>query len=181
MRTLSFVGALLAGAALVFGAAPADAQIKVGFIYPQKLLAEAPGVAEANKTLEDEAGRSRTEMQRLEDELKKLQGDFEKQQSTLSATVKQQRQQELQAKFTAYQQRGGELEQSLARRRAELLRPIEQRVMDAIESVRKEGGYAIIFDASAAVSADSTLDVTDRVLARLKAGGPTAAGNRPGK
>jgi Skp family chaperone for outer membrane proteins len=45
------------------------------------------------------------------------------------------------------------------------------RVEQVIETIRKEGGYAIIFDvaSSAMISADSTLDLTTQVITRLKA------------
>lgn len=45
-----------------------------------------------------------------------------------------------------------------------------QRIEEAISAVRQEGGFAMLFDAAtdAIVSADTTLDMTERVLARLR-------------
>ncbi len=50
------------------------------------------------------------------------------------------------------------------------VRELVQRIEQAISAVRQEGGYAILLDAAtdAIVSADTTLDVTQQVLARLQ-------------
>ena len=59
-------------------------------------------------------------------------------------------------------------------RQRELLEPIQSRVTAVIEGIRAEGNFAIIFDITAPgsgiVTADKSLDLTDRVIARLQAG-----------
>jgi Skp family chaperone for outer membrane proteins len=61
-------------------------------------------------------------------------------------------------------------------RQAQLVKPIMERVQNVIEAIRAEDGYSMILDvgagASVVVAADKRLDLTDRVLARLKAQGP---------
>lgn len=174
-RFFSF-GSLLAAALLVGGAGSAEAQAKIGYVNTQKLVAEAPGSKEAQQTLEREMGQYRTQVDSLEKSLQKMQEDFQKQEASLTAAVKQQRQQQLQQSFAAYQQRVGQLEQTAAQRQQQLVEPIMKRIKDTIEVVRKEGGYAIIFDGgnSGMVAADPALDLTDRVLTRLRAGGGTS-------
>jgi Skp family chaperone for outer membrane proteins len=58
----------------------------------------------------------------------------------------------------------------------EIMKPAMDKVDAAIDALRKEGGYAIIFDAGrgAMVSADTTLDLTKQVLARLRGSAPMA-------
>ncbi|HEX2095382.1 MAG TPA: OmpH family outer membrane protein [Longimicrobiaceae bacterium] len=172
-RFFSF-GGILAAALLAFGVSTADAQaVKIGFINSQKILAEAPGSAEAQQTLQREMGQYQTQVDSMQNELQRLQQDFERQQSTLSAQARQQRQQELQQRFTAYQQRMGQLQQTAQQREAQLVDPIMRRIRETIETIRREGGYAMIFDAanSGMVAADSTLDLTERVLVRLRGTG----------
>ncbi|HEY0351379.1 MAG TPA: OmpH family outer membrane protein, partial [Gemmatimonadales bacterium] len=59
-------------------------------------------------------------------------------------------------------------------RERELLDPIQTKVNSVIEGVRAAGNYAIIFDVSAPnngiVTADKSLDLTQRVIQQLKAG-----------
>jgi Skp family chaperone for outer membrane proteins len=61
-------------------------------------------------------------------------------------------------------------------RQAQLVKPIMERVQSVIETIRTEEGYSMIFDVgsqvSVVVAADKKLDLTDRVLARLKSQGP---------
>ncbi len=151
-----------------FASASAQQAPKLGWINSQRIRAEAPGVAEARKTLEGEVTRSRTQVDSLSRELQRLEGDFQRQQANLSATVRQQREQEFQQKLTTAQQRVAQLEQTMQRREAELFGPINQRINDAVEAVRKEGSYAMIFDAAVLATADPALDLTTRVLERLR-------------
>lgn len=159
---------LFAFAALL-GASAAEAQApKLGWINTQRLRAEAPGVAEARTTLQTEARRWEAQVDSLQKELERLQGDFQRQQASLSATARQQREQEFRQRFTAAQQRVAQIQQSARQREAALFDPISRRIEQAVEAVRKEGNYAMIFDSSTLATADPALDLTARVLERLR-------------
>lgn len=160
---------------LALGAAhvePAAAQqaTRFAFVNSQKILAEAPGSREATQAFEREMQRFRVEVDSLEQQLERTQADFQRQQATLSPQAREQRQQAMQQQFTTYQTRLSELERTAQQRQSELVEPIMKRISDAIEEMRTEGNYAMIFDASAGVlvTADPSLDLTDRVLARLR-------------
>ena len=62
-------------------------------------------------------------------------------------------------------------------RQQELLGPILEQVGAVIETLRSEGNYSIVLDASkeGLVAADTTLDITDAVLARLGVEAPPPA------
>lgn len=173
MKRLFSAGALLALALVAAGVPAAHAQtpFKIAFINSQRLLAEAPGSTEAQQTLQREQAGYRAQVDSMEKALQQLQTTYESQQATLSAAVKQQRQTEMQQRYTAYQQRVQQLEQTAQQRQAQLVEPIMKRIRDTLEVMRKEGGYAMIFDASTSgvVAADTTLDITNQVLARLRA------------
>lgn len=165
-------GWMLAVCAVLFTGwvAPAAAQAKLGYVNSQKVLAEAPGTAEAQRTLESDMERFRVELDSLGKQIETMRTDLERQQSTLSATARQQRQQQIQQKMETGQRRFAEVQQLMQRREAELMEPIMKRVSEAIEAVRKEGSYAMIFDTgSGIVAADPALNLTDRVLERLRA------------
>lgn len=162
-------------AAAVAIAIPTDAQAqRFGYIDSQRILAEAPGTNEAQSAFESDLANYRAELEQLEAELEQMQADFDRQQATMTAAVREQRQQEMQQKFIQYQQRQMELEESARRLQAELVGPIMERIVQVIELIRQEGGYALIFDAGsgALISADPSLDLTDQVLARLQQGNP---------
>jgi outer membrane protein len=158
-------------ALLVTGAVGAEGQApRLGYINSQRIMAEAPGTTEAQTAFEQDMQSYRTELQRLETELDTLQQSLERQQGTLSAAARQERQQEIQQRFMAYQQRQAELEQQAQQRQAELVSPIMQRISVVIEEIREEGGYAMIFDTAtgAVITADPALDLTEQVLERLR-------------
>ena len=153
-----------AGAALAQGT-------KLGYVNSQRLMAEAPGTVEATQAFEADMAMYRNELARLEAELDTLQTNFDRQQATLSATVREERQTEMQQKFATYQQRRTQLEETAQRRQAELVAPIMERINVVIEELRVEGSYGLIFDAAAGsfAAADPALDLTDQVLQRLQA------------
>lgn len=172
---------LLAAALL---AAPAQAQSaipaipKFGYINSQRILAEAPGRVEAEAQFEREVGTYRTQIQRMEDSLRTLAAAFERDQATLTPTARQQRATSLRTLETGFQRRADSLNQTMQRRQAELVRPIMEQVNQILDSIRAEERYSFIFDVSASgqpiVAADTTLDLTTRVIARLRAAPPTA-------
>jgi outer membrane protein len=164
------LGGVEAAEAQQRGAAATNQGTRFAFINSQKVLAEAPGAREAQQTFEREMQRFRTEVDSLEQQLEEMRVDLERQQATLSPQVRQQRQQAMQQQFTTYQSRLNELERTAQRRQSELVEPIMKRISDTIEEVRREGNYGMIFDASAGalITADPALDLTDRVLARLR-------------
>lgn len=165
------VGVLVWTAAVLVGAVEADAQAsRLGYINSQRIMAEAPGTAEAQAAFEQDMQRYQSELQRFETELETLQGNFERQQATLTAVVRQERMAEMQQKLMEYQQRREELEEEAQRRQGELVQPIMQKVTVVIEQIRGEGNYSIIFDAATGsmIAADPALDLTDQVLQRLR-------------
>lgn len=176
-RVLSVLGAV---AALVMAAPAGAQQLKVGFINSQRVLAEAPEVAAAQQTLERELPGFRAQVDSLERALQQGQENFQRQQATLSEQVRQQRQTELQQQFQAYQQRVAQLEQTVQRRQGELVAPAMRRINDTVEAVRREGSFSFIVDASngGIVAVDPALDITDRVIQRLR-GGAAAPAPRP--
>jgi outer membrane protein len=179
MKRTYFVGALCA-LALMAGHAPAEAQARgaaqaqatrFAFINSQRILAQAPGAAEAEQTFEREMTRYRQEIEQLRLQIERAGEEFERQQASMRPADRTARQEQLQQQFQSYQQRVTELERTAQRRQAELVEPIMKRISDTIEEMRRESGYSMIFDSSTGVliTADPALDLTDRVLQRLRA------------
>lgn len=171
----------LALALLTFLSLPARAQgVKVAYVQTSVLLDQAPGRAEAEAQFDKETGTFRDQIKRMSDSLNAMVTDFQKRQATLAAAARETQGRGIAAKEQEYQRRTQELEQKAQARQAELVQPILDRIKQAIEDVRAEGGYAMIFNAdqgSPIVAVDKSLNVTDRVLTKLK--GTTAAAPRP--
>jgi Skp family chaperone for outer membrane proteins len=92
----------------------------------------------------------------------------------LSPTARQAKRKDLQGQQQKMEQRVQELQKRATDREKELLEPIQTKVNTVIEGVRAAGNYAVIFDVSAPnsgiVTADKSLDITQRVIQQLKSG-----------
>lgn len=177
-RVAALLVALTAGAVpLMAQQAPASAAAnRVAFVNMRKVLGETPGYAQAESTFVREMAGYRTEFQRLQTTLDSSAQAFEQQATLLSQTARTARRRELETQQQQLEQRGQELQQRASTRERELLDPIQTRVVAVIERLRAAGGYSMIFDVSAQtntiVTADPALDLSDRVIADLKANRP---------
>jgi outer membrane protein len=167
------VTALMAAAALVLVALPAAAQapVRIGYVNSERILEAAPGAREAEQVFQREMQGFQSELQRMGEELQKMMSDFEQQQVMLSPDARRTRQEAIQQRQRQYMERQQQIEQQAGRRQAELVQPIMKRINDAIEEVRQAGNYSLILDSASGllVAADPALDLTDQVLARLRA------------
>jgi outer membrane protein len=151
---------------------------KIGYIRSTVLLDQAPGRAEAEAQFNKDAQVYEAEMKRMSDSLDTMVAAFQKAQATMTAAARDAKQKELQARNAEYQRRTADLRQKAQQRQGELVQPILDKVKGAIEDVRVEGGYSFILNAdegSSIVAMDKNLDLTEKVLAKLRAGTGTAA------
>jgi outer membrane protein len=147
---------------------------KLAYVNTQAILKQTPGYVKAESTFTKELANYRVEVQKLQASLDSAASDFDQQSVMLSPTQRAAKRKDLQAQQQKLEQRTQELQQQAATRERELLDPIQNKVNSVIEGVRAAGNYAMIFDVSAPnngiVTADKTLDLTQRVIQQLKAG-----------
>ena len=180
----------LATSLIVAGAAAAQAQAgtatpaKIAYINSAQLLAQAPGRAEAEAQFDREVGVYRQQIQRMDDSLRTMVAAFDRDAAKMDSASRETRRTTIGRREAEYQQRARGLDSTMQARQAQLVKPIMERVQSVIEAIRTEEGYSMIFDVGAqtslVVAADKKLDLTDRVLARLKSQGvPPATGAIP--
>jgi len=171
---------IVAGTAAAQAPQGAAASAKIGYINSALLLQQAPGRAEAEAQFEREVGVYRQQIQRMDDSLRTLVAAFDRDVAKLDSVTRETRRTSIGQREVQYQARARGLDSTMQARQAQLVKPIMERVQSVIEAIRSEDGYAMIFDVgsqvSLVVSADKKLDLTERVLARLKSQGiPPAA------
>ncbi|MGK2963797.1 MAG: OmpH family outer membrane protein [Gemmatimonadaceae bacterium] len=164
--------ALVVGAASA-GTASAQAAPKFGFINSAAILAEAPGREAAETRFKTEVTAYEGQLSRMRDSLEAMASAFERDAPRLDSAARVTRARSIQETEVSYQNRARDMDQQMQRRQGELIRPIMENIQKIIEQVRAEDGYAMIFDvasqASVIVAADKSLDLTPKVLARVKA------------
>ena len=179
MRTV-YCG-ILAVVGLLTSATPGLAQgQKIGYLDSERILREAPGAENVRTQIQQEVSKFEAQVQVLRDSLEKMVADYQQKSVMLSPDEKRKREQELTKMQTQLGQQAQQLEQQAIQKQNELMAPVMQQVEKVISDIRREEGYALIFDVAsrALVSADTTLDLTSKVIARLKATpGPTANNN----
>lgn len=150
-----------------------------GFVYlnSQEVLTQAPGSNEAQRTFERELAEMQSELQTRASVLDSLVRDYQRQEVLLSPQAREEKQAEIRTKQQELQSRRAELDSRARQRQQELLKPILDRVSAVIEEMRRENGWPMVFDVSAegVVAADPSLDITARVIDRLRQGAPDTA------
>ena len=147
---------------------------KVAYVNTQAILRATPGYAAAESTFAKELQTYRVEVQKLQATLDSSASDFDQKSVMLTPTQRDAKRKELQGQQQKLEQRTQELQKRASDREKELLDPIQTKVNTVIEGIRAAGNYAVIFDVSAPnsgiVTADKSLDLTERVIQQLKSG-----------
>lgn len=145
---------------------------KIAYVNISALLQEAPGRAAAEATLQREGQSSDAQMQKMSDSLNKLVASYQKREASLTPAQRETQQKAIANIQTEFQGKALQLRQELAQRENELMAPLQEAVMKVLEDIRTEDGFSIILadnpQARVILAADKNLDITDRVVARLK-------------
>jgi outer membrane protein len=151
------------------GAAP----LKIGYVNTQLLMEAAPGRAQAESLLKKEGDTYQAQLQKMQDSLNNMLAKYQKDEPTLSAAAKKKAQDNMQGLETEIQGRNLQLQQQFQNRQNEVLAPIQDVVRKVLEDIRVEDGFAMILDKTPGqtpiIVADKNLDITDRVVSRLRA------------
>jgi outer membrane protein len=168
---LALVLTVVAGVARAQGGAAGT--FKIGYVNTASLMEAAPGRAAAESLLTKEGETYRTQLQKLSDSLNKRMADYQKAEPTLAAATKTKRQQELQDLQNEIEAKNVQFQSQFQQRTSEVMAPIQDVVRKVLEDIRVEDGYAMILDKTPGqtpiIVADKNLDITDRVVSRLRA------------
>lgn len=170
LKRFSFL-VLSAGIAGLLTASTARAQLKVGFVDPQQILASYKPFQDAQKEYnqyEQELNRDFTTRQ---NELQQMKENFQRQSLLLSDKRKEEEQQAILKKQQDLQDYLKEITSEngkLAKRNQELSQPILDKVNAVVKQVAKANGYDFVFNTQALVYANPDHDLTQKVLDELQ-------------
>jgi outer membrane protein len=169
-RALSAAAVFLIAAAAPVLAQSASTQ-KLAYVDSRKILDQAPGSPKADSLFKLELVGFEAEVKKMQDSFQKKVEDFNKVKPTLAAAEIEKRSQALGALQQEYSQKTQELQNQADQRRGELLQPVIDQIKLVLEDIRVEQGLSFVFDVSSSsgiVAADKNLDISDRVLAKLR-------------
>ena len=166
MKKLFFVLILIFGTSFAFGQ-------KYGYIDSDYILASVPEYTEAKDKLDKLADRWTKEIEERYAVLKTKKDNFAREEVLLPAEEKQKRKEEIERLETEAMQmqklRFG-VEGDYFQKRQELIKPIQDKVYDAMQKVASKRNYTFVFDKanqSNLVYADSKFDISDEVLKEM--------------
>ncbi len=134
----------LAALALL-AALPAQAQdLKVGYTDYEVLLANMPQMASVQEQMQQFYTENQQKLQQQAQDFREKAERYEKQVSLLSAEARAEREQELGTLQQQVQVAAQQADQMLQQKRAELMRPLFERLQEAIDSVAKSKNLDIV-------------------------------------
>lgn len=135
--------------ALVMSSSSLFAQ-KFGRINMQELIAAMPETKTAQTNIEAYAKDLSDNLETMQVELNTKYTEYSKNETTMSETVKQTKQKDMQDLSTRMQEFEQNARQDIQKKQNELLEPIIKKAKDAVDKVAKAGAYVGVFDTSIA-------------------------------
>ena len=161
---------LFLGVALFMMSGVVNAQVKIAHVNTAEILDAMPDKAKAEKSLEKYYGELQNQLEAMAKEYQTKMQDYEANQATMSNLVKQSKEKEIVDLQTRIQQFQVNAENEFEGKRAELLKPMLDKIQNAINAVGKEKGYTYILDLATGAAVDvgdNAVDCTKDVKAKL--------------
>lgn len=158
---------------LLFAVATAASAQKFALIDMEYILKNIPAYGSAMTQLEQDSKQWQAEVDKLSAEAKELYKEYQSQVSKLTDAQRGQKEEAVIAK----EKEAADLrlkyfgpEGALAKKRADLMRPIQDAIYNAVKAIAAQEGYALVEDRASAASiifASPEIDISDAVLARM--------------
>lgn len=149
---------------------PAFSQTKVGYIDSKKILESMQDSRDAKQRLEALVTQWQSELKQLQDSLKNMRDDYEKKKLILTDQLKQQTEKEIsdvENSVTNFNNEKFGENGEYFRSQIEFMKPVQDRIFKAIETVAKDGNYDYVFDRSSDILllyVNENYDLTAKVI-----------------
>ncbi len=139
---------------------------KFGHFNYVEVLSAMPEYATVQNEMETLAKQYENDLKRMQDEFQKKKETFE-QQKNLLPNIRQRQEQELQALLQRIEQTYADSDQALQKANAEKMKPLTDKIANAVKKVSEEGDYTYIINTNTGVpfhinpkhSTDLTADI----------------------
>lgn len=141
---------------------------KVAYVYAQEVMVIMPEFTEMQNSINALSENYRKELQQMEEEYRRKYTDFVNQQDSLTENIRMRRMQEIQDMETRIQTLVQTGEEEIQAKQQELVRPIQDKLRNAIKAVGDERNYSYIIDPQALLHIGSDVeDATPFVRTKL--------------
>lgn len=149
-------------------------QTKVGYIDSKKILESMQDSRDAKMRLDNLVTQWQSDLKVLQDSLKLIKEDFEKKKLILTDQLKQQTEKkigELETSVNNFKvQKFGETGEYFIKQ-TEFMKPVQDRIFKAIETVAKDGSFDYVFDRSSDILllyVNENYDLTAKVIKEIE-------------
>lgn len=145
---------------------------KFGVVNLDEVFQAMPETAQMTTSLSEASKKYESEFQQLQQELEKLFAEYQalNQDATTPESIKQRRVQDIQERQQKVDQFRMTAQQDLERLQNQLVAPIQQKAMAAVQTVGQEGDFTFIFPKNEMMilyQGATVIDVTNEVKAKL--------------
>ncbi|MDE6685625.1 MAG: OmpH family outer membrane protein [Duncaniella sp.] len=141
---------------------------KFAVINTQQLMESMPELKTVNEQLEAANKKYQDEFTKLQEEFQKKFEEFQGLDENTPQTIKDRRMQEMQELENKIQQFRETAVQDIQRQQQQLMAPIQEKVVKAIQAVGAEGNYTFVFEnVMPLYTGTDVTDITDTVKSRL--------------
>ncbi|MCY4170510.1 MAG: OmpH family outer membrane protein [Bacteroidetes bacterium] len=158
---------------LLFAVAPVVAQHNIAFIDSDRIYSSYPEFSTAQQSLDRTAQQWEEDLQQRQDELDELFQEYQSRELLYTAETRQQKQKEIidaEEELERLRVQYFGPEGQLFQQQEQVLRPIQEKVLIAIEQVAESDNYDYVFDRNGDfvfLYTNQSLDITDLVLEEL--------------
>lgn len=158
-------------------ALPVFGQTKVGHINSEQIMQSLPEAVDAQKSLDALVAQWEAELQKMQSDWKKKFDEYDKKKLILTDQARAESERELREMdqgIADYRNKKFGQNGELFQKQNEVMKPIQNKMFQVLETVAKEDGYDYVFDKSGEILllyANDKLDLTQKVLSRMQAFG----------
>lgn len=155
---------------LMLVAGVSHAELKIGYVNIQKVLAKSPQYAKANTRLETEFSPRQKALKSQIKEIQSLEEKSAKDSSVMSDEERRKLERDLYDKKRDAARAEQEMKDDFSMRSNEELGNVQKRVIEAVRALAKEESFDLLL-ADGVMFANDQIDVTNRVLQKMETAG----------
>lgn len=141
---------------------------KLGYVNTAELFQSMPEVAKVRAQMDTINSQYEAQLTMMQEEFQKKVSDYQSAQATMPDGIRQMKEQELQEMQQRIQTFYQTADQDIQKKQQELIAPIQDKMLKAIQAVGDKDGYTFIFDSSALLyKSDAALDAQPAVRKQL--------------
>src|SRR5580704_3191913 len=174
------VRSLILGSAatLVLAAAPAWAELKIGYVNYSELLQQSPDAKVIADALHNEFLPRQRELQTMQQSLKAREDKLAKDGATMTEDQRAREDKDIRDGDRELQRKESEAQDDFNSRRNEELSKLQKSLIEQVRTYAKAQNYDLVM-ADGVIYATAAVDITPQVLAMLQATAPKAAAPAP--